>query len=135
VNKWIGIGRLVKEVETFSGASQFAKFTIAVNRKFKKDGEPDADFFNIVAFGKTAEFCEKYFLKGKQVAISGRVQNRTWTDKEGAKRYSTDIVAEEVYFADSKGEAKPVQEEVASAVSVEDLGGSADENSPDDLPF
>lgn len=95
------IGRLTREAEgsqTNNGKS-VCKFTLAVNRKFKNN---ECDFFNIVAWDKTAEFCSNYFKKGQQVAIVGSIQNRNWTDKEGKKCYITEIIANEVYFADSK---------------------------------
>jgi single-strand DNA-binding protein len=84
-------------------------FTIAVNRKFSKQGEEkQADFIPIVAWDKTAEFCGKYFTKGLQVAVVGRIQTRTWDDNEGKRHYVTEIVAEEAHFADSKkGEGSP----------------------------
>ena len=82
-----------------------ANFTIAVNRRFKTDGQPTADFIPIVVWNKTAEFCDKYFQKGQQVGIVGRIQTRTWEDTEGKKHYITEVVGEETYFADSKKEA------------------------------
>lgn len=97
------LGRLTKDPElkyTQATNTAVCKFSIAVNRKFSKDNE--ADFFNIVAWEKTAEFCGKYFQKGKQVVIVGNIQNRSWDDKEGKKCYITEIVATECYFADSK---------------------------------
>ncbi len=75
---------------------------LAVNKRFKRDGEPDADFINCVAFGKTGEFAEKYFQKGQMVSVVGRLQVRNWEDKDGNKRVSTDVVVEEQFFAESK---------------------------------
>jgi single-strand DNA-binding protein len=98
MNKVILMGRLTKEVDN-KGSVQ--KFSIAVDRRFKKEGQPDADFFNIVAFGKTGEFAANYFTKGMRVVVVGRLQNGQY-EVEGVKRYSTDVIAEEVYFADSK---------------------------------
>ena len=100
------VGRLCKEVEsrqTTNGTS-VCGFTLAVNRKFKRDGEPEADFLNVVAWKGTSDFCGKYFKKGQQIWLTGRLQTRTYDDKEGIKRYVTEIVAEEVGFADSKKE-------------------------------
>lgn len=104
MNKWIGMGRLTKdpELKYTSSNKAVASFTLAVNRRFKQDGQPEADFINIVAWNKTAEFCAKYFTKGSQVAVVGRIQTRTWDDSEGKKHYVTEIVADEAYFADSK---------------------------------
>ena len=115
MNKIILLGRLSKEVEvryTQTNNTMVASFTLAVNRRFKQEGQPDADFINIVAWSKLAEFCSKYFKKGQQVTIAGRLQIRTWEDEQGQKRYVTEVVAEEAYFADSKKEENtPVQEQ------------------------
>lgn len=112
MNKVSLIGRLTKDVEvryTQTNNTMVASFTLAVNRRFKKEGQPDADFINIVAWNKTAEFVSKYFKKGQQVAVVGRIQTRTWEDEHGQKRYVTEVVAEEVYFADSNKESKEEQ--------------------------
>ena len=108
MNKAILMGRLTKDPETRytqSTNTQVTSFTLAVNRRFVRQGEErQADFINIVAWGKTAEFCSKYFKKGRQVGVIGRIQTRTWEDDKNVKHYVTEIVAEEVYFADSKKE-------------------------------
>ena len=105
MNKVILMGRLVKEPEVrySQGAEPIAvaRYTLAVNRRFKRQGEPEADFINCVAFGKTGEFAEKYFKKGQLVAITGRLQVRSW-DKDGERRYATEVIIEEQYFAESK---------------------------------
>jgi single-strand DNA-binding protein len=101
------VGRLTKDVElryTSGNNTAVAGFTLAVNKRFKRDNEPDADFFPVVAWEKTAEFCSKWFAKGRQVWVRGRLQTRTWDDNEGKKHYVTEVVAEEVGFADSKKE-------------------------------
>lgn len=105
MNTVIMMGRLTKDPEIRFTATgmQVASFTLAVNRRFAKE-EPKADFFNITAWNKTAEFVGKYFTKGQQVAVVGRIENRSWEDNAGVKRYATDVIAEEVYFADSKKE-------------------------------
>lgn len=87
-----------------------AKFCLAVNRRFTKVGEQQADFINCVAFGKTAEFCSKYFAKGQQIALDGRIQTRSYDNKEGKKVYATEVIVENVYFADSKKETAPTSE-------------------------
>ncbi|MCI8999676.1 MAG: single-stranded DNA-binding protein, partial [Clostridia bacterium] len=80
-----------------------ASFPLAVNRRFVRQGEErQADFINIVAWSKTGEFCSKYFKKGQQVGVIGRIQTRTWDDDQGQKHYITEVIAEEAYFADSK---------------------------------
>ena len=130
MNKIILLGRLSKDVEvryTQTNNTMVASFTLAVNRRFKQEGQPDADFINIVAWSKLAEFCSKYFKKGQQVSIVGRLQTRTWEDENGQKRYVTEVVAEEAYFADSKKEEE-------TPLNPEQVWG-IDNNSKDDLPF
>ena len=116
MNKVELIGRLTKDPEvryTQSSNTQVSNFTLAVSRRFVKEGEErQADFINIVAWGKTAEFCSKYFKKGQQVAVVGRVQTRTWDDDQGQKHYVTEVVAEEAYFADSKKENQESQNDI-----------------------
>lgn len=106
MNKTILLGRLTKDPETRytqNSNMQVTSFTLAVNRHFVKEGEErQADFINIVSWNKTAEFVSKYFKKGQQVAVVGRLQNRTWDDQQGQRHYATDVVAEEVYFAEGK---------------------------------
>lgn len=108
MNKVELIGRLTRDPEiryTQTNNVPVASFTLAVNRRFVKEGEErQADFINIIAWNKTAEFCSNYFKKGQQVAIVGRIQTRTWDDEQGQKHYVTEVVAEEVFFADSKKE-------------------------------
>jgi single-strand DNA-binding protein len=99
------MGRLTKDPEvryTSNNNTLVCSFTLAVNRRFKSEGQPDADFVNIVAWSKTGEFCSKYFTKGQQVAVCGRLQTRNYDDKDGKKVYVTEVIAEEAYFADSK---------------------------------
>ena len=110
MNKFQFMGRLTKDPEvryTSGNNTQVTTFSLAVNRRFvAQGGERQADFFNLTAFGKIAEFCSKYFKKGQQVLVTGRIQNRTWEDNNGQKRYATDFIVEDTYFADSiKGEA------------------------------
>jgi single-strand DNA-binding protein len=105
MNKVILMGRLTKDVElkyTSGNNTAVATFTLAVNRKMAKEGQPQADFINCQAWAKTAEFIAKYFAKGQQVAIVGRMQTRTWDDNDGKKHYVTEVVVDENYFADSK---------------------------------
>lgn len=101
------MGRLTKDPEvryTQTNNIMVASFSLAVNRRFTKEGEQQADFINIVAWNKTAEFVSKYFRKGQQVAVVGRIQTRNYEDDKGTKHYITEVIAEEVYFADSKKE-------------------------------
>lgn len=114
MNKVILIGRLTKdpEIKVTSSDLTVAHYTLAVDRKFKKDGEPDADFLPCVAFGKPAEFAEKYLAKGAKIAICGRLQTRSYDDKYGQKKYITEIVVDEQYFAESKRNSNNFQEQI-----------------------
>ena len=98
------IGRLTKdpEVRYTDGGASIARFSIAVDRRFKQEGGESADFINCVAFGKTAEFIEKYFTKGKKIAITGRIQTGNYTNKDGQKVYTTDVVVKTTEFVESK---------------------------------
>lgn len=107
MNKVIMMGRLTRDPEltyTSRTAEQMAiaRFSLAVDRKFKREGEPDADFFNCTTFGKQAEFVEKYLRQGTKIVICGRIQNDNYTNREGQKVYSVRIMVEEIEFAESK---------------------------------
>lgn len=106
MNKVILIGRLCTDPEVrYSQGNErmaIARYRLAVDRKFKRDGEPSADFISCVAFGNAAEFAEKYFSKGTKIAVSGRMQTGSYTDRNGQKVYTTDVVIEEQEFAESK---------------------------------
>jgi single-strand DNA-binding protein len=107
------MGRLTKDPEIRSTADgkTIASYSLAVNRSFKRDGDPDADFLNCVAFGKSAEFAEKYFKKGMQILVTGRIQTGSYTNKEGHKVYTTDIIIESQEFTEKKQETlqKPAE--------------------------
>ena len=100
------VGRLTRDPEVRYSKSNTSlavtRFSIAVDRRFKKEGQADVDFINCVAFGKTGEFVEKYFSKGQRIGLVGRIQTGSYTNKEGQKVYTTDIVAENVEFVESK---------------------------------
>lgn len=101
MNRSIIIGRIVSDPElkyTAGAGTAVATFTLAVDRTYKKDGQPDADFIPIVVWGKTAESVSQYTAKGKLLAVAGRIQTRSYEDKKGDKRYITEVVAEEVKF-------------------------------------
>lgn len=107
LNKIIVMGRLCKDPEmrrTNSG-SAVTSFTIACDRDFATNGEKETDFLEIVCWKNTAEFVSKYFAKGRMAVVSGRLQIRSWTDKDGNKRRTAEIVADNVYFGDSKKES------------------------------
>lgn len=108
MNKVILLGRLAKapEIRVTQNDTKVALFTLAVNRRYVKPGEErQADFFNIVAYSKLADFVEKFLHQGLQICISGRLQNRSYEDKNGVTRYVTEVIAEEAYFADSQKKA------------------------------
>ena len=98
------VGRLVRDPEVRYTPSQVAvaRFTVAVDRPFSKDGEQGADFISCVAFGKTAEFMERFFTKGRPIGLTGRIQTGSYTNKDGAKVYTTDVVADRVEFVGNK---------------------------------
>ena len=106
MNKVILVGRLVKDpdIRYSQGASStcIARYTLAVDRKFKQEGQPTADFINCIAFGKLGEFAEKYLHKGVKIAVTGRIQTGSYTNKDGQKVYTTDVVVEEQEFCESK---------------------------------
>lgn len=112
LNKIILQGRLSNEpeVKALPSGTFMTKFSLAVGRDFKKEGQQDVDFFNISTFGRTAEFVGKYFTKGMQVLVEGRLQNDQYTDKEGKKGSYTQIVANAVYFTESKKDANNQQQ-------------------------
>ena len=110
MNKWVGVGRLVRDPEVRysqgENATAVARYTVAVDRRFKRDGEPTADFIPCVVFGRSAEFAEKYFRQGLRVAISGRITTGSYTNKDGIKVYTTEVTVEEQEFAESKAESE-----------------------------
>lgn len=130
MNKVILMGRLTKDpvLQVTKNGISVAQFSIAVDRRFASKEDPvQADFFNITAWRKTGEFAAQYFTKGQRVAVVGSLQNRSYTDKQNVVRYVTDVIADEVYFADSKKEApahKPITQEDFSTIEL-----------PEDLPF
>lgn len=129
------MGRLTKDPELRYTQANTAvtSFSLAVNRRYAKQGEESqADFFNVVAWNKTAEFCNNYFKKGQQVAVSGRLQTRNY-EKEGQKVYVTEIVAEDVYFADSKKDSTAPMN--GSQTMDKADGFYPIDDSDDELPF
>ena len=109
MNKAVLVGRLTRDPEVRysqgDNTTAVARYTVAVDRRFKKDGEQTADFINCVAFGKTGEFIEKYGRKGTKFVVEGRIQTGSYTNKDGQKVYTTDVVVEQVEFAESKASA------------------------------
>ena len=140
------MGRLTKDADiryTQDGKA-VAGFSIAVDRRFKREGQPDADFFNCTAFGRQGEFVEKYLKQGTKILISGRIQNDNYTNKNGEKVYSVQIIAEEIEFAESKnasggsqgrpgGDYQPQQASPRNASGADFL--AVPEGIENDLPF
>ena len=138
LNKVILAGRLTSDVElkaTQSG-TQYVNFNIAVNRPGKDGG---VDFISVIAWRQRAEFISRYFKKGSSICIFGSIQTRTWTDNQGNKRYATDVVADEVYFVDSKDKGQASAQEqntyipdsyLSSAPKFEEVGDGEDEQLP-----
>lgn len=122
MNKVILMGRLTKdpEVSQTQNNTCVCSFNLAVNRRFRSEGQPETDFIKIVAWNKTAEFCSKYFSKGQQVGIIGRIQIRNYDDKNGKKVYVTEVVAEEAYFADSKRDNQATTSEGFMAIPTDE---------------
>jgi single-strand DNA-binding protein len=150
MNKVVLMGRLTRdpEVRYSSGetATAVARFTLAVDRRFaRKDGEQTADFISCVAFGRNAEFIEKYFRQGMRVTLSGRIQTGSYTNRDGQKVYTTEVVVEEQEFAESKAASEANRSSMgggfqpASAPSPMGAAGDGFMNIPDgideELPF
>ena len=110
MNKVILMGRLTRDPEVRYSAGEsgtaIARYTLAVDRRFKRDGEATADFINCVSFGRTAEFAEKYFRQGLKIIVSGRIQTGSYTNRDGQKVYTTEVVVEEQEFAEGKNSSQ-----------------------------
>ena len=141
MNKVILMGRLTRDPEvryTQTNNTMVATFSLAVNRRFAREGDTQtADFINVVAWAKTGEFVSKYFKKGQQVAVIGRIQTRSWDDQNGQKRYVTEVVAEETYFADSKRnqDGENFDNTFGDNSIPDDSASDFEVSSGDDLPF
>lgn len=143
MNKVILMGRLTRDPEvryTSTNNTLVATFSLAVNRRFARQGEErQADFINIVAWDKTGEFCSKYFKKGMQVGVIGRIQTRNYDDKDGKKIYVTEVIAEETYFADSRRDGEGGSNNPFTGVDAPfNANASQSDFTPvtdDDLPF
>lgn len=152
MNKVILMGRLTRDPEIrYSNSSEpvaFTRYSLAVQKRFKRDGEPDAEFVNCVAIGKSGEFVNNYFKKGQMVSVIGRLQTRSWDDQQtGQKKYATEVVTDEHYFAESKksfenNNAGYSQSQPSAPASNNSGFGdvpedftSSSESTYDDLPF
>lgn len=148
MNKVILMGRLTRDPEVRysqgENATAIARYTIAVDRRYKRDGEPTADYIGCVAFGKLGEFAEKYLRKGTKVVVTGRIQTGSYTNKDGQKVYTTDVVVEEHDFAESKaassqavnyGSAPAAPAPAASSQGMPDGFMTIPEGVEEELPF
>ena len=139
MNKVILMGRLTRDPEVRytqgDNAMAIARYSLAVDRRFKRDGEPDADFINCVAFGKSGEFAEKYLKKGTKVAVVGRIQTGSYTNKDGQKVYTTDVVVEEQEFAESKNSSSSDNNQSAPTNKNTDFMNIPDGIDDTELPF
>ena len=138
MNKVILMGRLTRdpEVRYSQGehATAVARFSLAVDRRFKKDNEPAADFINCVAFGKTGELVEKYARQGTKFVVEGRIQTGSYTNKDGQKVYTTDVVVEQIEFAESKNTSGDNSKSKPSA-NPDDFVNIPDNLEDEELPF
>ena len=143
MNKVILMGRLTRDPEVRYGAGEnstaVARYTIAVDRRFKRDGEQSADFISCVTFGRSAEFAEKYLRQGTKIVLTGRIQTGSYTNRDGQKVYTTDIVVEEQEFAENKAAASNGGQGNYSRPSAAPSDADGFMNIPDgiddDLPF
>ena len=142
MNKVILMGRLTRNPEVRYGAGEnstaVARYTIAVDRRFKRDGEQNADFIGCVAFGRNAEFAEKYLRQGTKIVLTGRIQTGSYTNRDGQKVYTTDIVVEEQEFAENKAAGNGGQNNYSRpSVATSDTDGfmTIPDGIDDELPF
>ena len=141
INKVVLIGRLTKDPElkfAQGTGTAICTFNIAVNRRFKKEGQPDADFIPVIVFGKTAEATANYMVKGSQIGVTGAIQTRSYDAKDGTKRYVTEVIADEVSFLDSKGKANNSNQggySGESNVGSYDFGSGVTPIDDSDIPF
>lgn len=135
-NKVILIGNLVAdpELKTTTGGISVTRFSIAVNRRARSGEQAQTDFFNVVAWRQTAEFVSRFFTKGKPILVCGQLQNNNWTDNNGVKHYSVEVVADEVAFVERKADTQ-TGEAAPSAPAYSDTSGYEELSSDDELPF
>ena len=139
MNKVILMGRLTRDPETRYGQGDkpvaVARYSLAVDRRFKRDGEQSADFINCVAFGKAGEFAEKYLRQGMKIAVTGRIQTGSYTNKDGQKVYTTDVVVEEHEFAESKSTNEGHSNHPAPTSNIGDGFMNIPDGIDEELPF
>lgn len=126
-NKWIGMGRITKDIDLQTGktGSEYCKFTVAIDREKDKNGDKKTDFVDCTAFGKTAAFVQKYFKKGDGIIVLGRFESDKYTGKDGMTRTNWSVNVREVYFPASKGKSEQTNSDVANFQNID----------PSDIPF
>lgn len=133
MNKVTIVGRLARDPEVRysqgENSTAISRFTVAVDRRFKREGEQEADFISCVAFGKTAEFIERYFSKGKRIGLCGRIQTGSYENKDGQKVYTTDVYVEEVEFVESANNTQN------AAPTNNDFSNLSNDSIEEELPF
>lgn len=143
MNKAILIGRLTRDPDIRYNSQVdgnqlcIARFTLAVDRRIKTEGQPNADFISCVCFGKSAEFVEKYLIQGTKISVIGHIQTGSYTNKDGAKVYTTDVMVEEMEFCEKKANSGAEQQEPQKPQDDTSAEGfmAIPENAADDLPF
>ena len=142
MNKVVLLGRLTKDPETKTTNNDvtITRYTLAVNRPWKKDGEQQADFINCIAWRKTGEFIARYFQKGSMIAVVGSIQSRSWDGNDGKKQYATEVIVDEAYFTGSKSESSTGGNTDLSDSGLDDLNSQYGEDfatigDEEDLPF
>ena len=137
INRTILVGRITKDPalrKTQTGTS-VVSFVLAVNRKVKKEGQPDADFINCVAWNKTADFMAQYVKKGNLLGLEGHIQTRNYDDRDGKRVYVTEVVADRVQLLESKKSDESAQNEATGALQNDDYASYVGDIQSDDLPF
>ena len=139
MNKAILVGRLTRDPEVRysqgQNATAVARYTVAVDRRFKRNNEPTADFIPCVVFGRSAEFAEKYFRQGMRVSVSGRIQTGSYTNKDGVKVYTTEVIVEEQEFAESRAESEANKGTYQQSAPAGDGFMNIPDGLDDELPF
>lgn len=134
MNKVILMGRLTRDADVRqAGETKVARYTLAVDRRFKREGEQTADFIGCVCFGKSAEFIEKYCRRGTKLVVEGRIQTGSYTNKDGVKVYTTDVMVEAQEFAESKGNSNTAESTAKPTASDEFM--EIPEGVIEELPF
>ncbi len=139
MNKAILMGRLTRDPEirySQSGSqTAIASFSLAVDRRYKREGEPEADFFNCTTFGKLAEVAERYLHKGIKIVVVGRIQNDNYTNRDGEKVYSVRVIVDEIEFAEKRTDSSPTNGRPAPGTSEDGFMNIPDDLENENLPF